>query len=54
MMDEVQSLSNLEYKNLYNKLDNVGKRNIYRIMVEKPKGKRPLGRKKHRWVDNIR
>jgi hypothetical protein len=22
--------------------------------VEKPEGKRPLGRQKHRWVDNIR
>jgi hypothetical protein len=30
------------------------KRNAYRILVEKPKGKRPLGRTSHRWVDNIK
>jgi hypothetical protein len=28
------------------------KRNAYRILVGKPKGKRPLGRPAHRWVDN--
>jgi hypothetical protein len=27
--------------------------NVYRILVGKPEGKRPLGRPKHRWVDNI-
>jgi hypothetical protein len=27
------------------------KRNTYRLLVGKPKGKRPLGRQ--RWVDNI-
>jgi hypothetical protein len=30
------------------------KRNAYRLLVGKPKGKRPLGRPRHRWVDNIR
>jgi hypothetical protein len=29
------------------------KRNAYRILVGKPGGKRPLGRQRHRWVDNI-
>jgi hypothetical protein len=29
------------------------KRNAYRILVGKPGGKRPLGRPRHRWVDNI-
>jgi hypothetical protein len=29
-------------------------RNIYRILVGKPEGKRPLGRSRRRWVDNIR
>jgi hypothetical protein len=24
------------------------------ILLEKPKGKRPLGRPRHRWKDNIR
>jgi hypothetical protein len=28
------------------------KRNVYRILVGKPEGKRPLGRPRHRWVDN--
>jgi hypothetical protein len=30
------------------------KRNAYRISVGKPKGKRPVGRTRRRWVDNIR
>jgi hypothetical protein len=30
------------------------KRNVYRLFVGKPEGKRPLGRPKHMWVDNIR
>jgi hypothetical protein len=30
------------------------KRNTYRILVGKPEGKRPLGRPRHRWVDNIK
>jgi hypothetical protein len=30
------------------------KRNAYRLMVGKPEGKRPLGRPRRRWVDNIR
>jgi hypothetical protein len=28
------------------------KRNTYRLLVGKPEGKRPLGRPRHRWVDN--
>jgi hypothetical protein len=28
------------------------KRNACRILVGKPEGKRPLGRPRHRWVDN--
>jgi hypothetical protein len=30
------------------------KRNGYRILVGKPEGKRPLGRPRRRWVDNIK
>jgi hypothetical protein len=30
------------------------KRNAYRILVGKPAGKRPLGRPRRRWVDNIK
>jgi hypothetical protein len=29
------------------------KRNAYRLLVGKPEGKRPLGRPRRRWVDNI-
>jgi hypothetical protein len=31
-----------------------GKRNAYRLLVGKPEGKRPLGRPRRRWVDNIK
>jgi hypothetical protein len=30
------------------------KRNAYRILVGKPQGKRPLGRPRRRWEDNIK
>jgi hypothetical protein len=29
-------------------------RNAYKILVGKPEGKRPLGRPRHRWEDNIK
>jgi len=29
-------------------------RNVYEILVGKPDGKRPLGRCRHRWEDNVR
>jgi hypothetical protein len=29
------------------------KRNAYRILVGNPEGKKPLGRPRRRWVDNI-
>ena len=29
-------------------------RGAYRVLLGKPKGKRPLGRPRRRWVDNIR
>jgi hypothetical protein len=29
-------------------------RHPYRILVGNPEGKRPLGRPRHRWVDNIK
>jgi hypothetical protein len=28
------------------------KRNVYRILVGKPEGKRPIGISRRRWVDN--
>jgi hypothetical protein len=30
------------------------KSGIYRVLVKKPEGKRPLGRPRHRWEDNIK
>jgi hypothetical protein len=30
------------------------KMNAYRILVGKPEGRRPLGRQRRRWVDNIK
>jgi hypothetical protein len=30
------------------------RRNAYRILVGKPEGKRPLGRPRRGWVDNIK
>jgi hypothetical protein len=33
---------------------NRGKRNAYKLLVGKPEGKRPLGRPRRRWVDNIK
>jgi hypothetical protein len=30
------------------------KRNAYRVVVRKPEGKRPQGRIRHRWEDNIK
>ena len=31
-----------------------GKRGVYRVLVGKPEGKRPLERPRHRWEDNIK
>jgi hypothetical protein len=30
------------------------KRNAYRLLVGKPEGRRPLGRPRRRWLNNIR
>jgi hypothetical protein len=30
------------------------KRNVYRLLVGKAEGKRPIGRPRHRWIDNIK
>ena len=30
------------------------KRGVYRVLLRKPEGKRPLGRSRRRWEDNIR
>jgi hypothetical protein len=33
---------------------NGGKRNVYKLLVGKPEGKRPLGIPRRRWIDNIK
>jgi hypothetical protein len=30
------------------------KRNVWRLLVEKPEGKRPVGRPRCRWINNIK
>jgi hypothetical protein len=30
------------------------KRNVYRLLVGKPERKRPLGRPRRRWIDNMK
>ena len=30
------------------------RRDVYRVLVGKPEGKRPLGRQRRRWEDNIK
>jgi hypothetical protein len=30
------------------------KRNVYRLLVGKPEGKRPVGRPRRSWMDNIK
>jgi hypothetical protein len=30
------------------------KRGVHRVLMGKPEGKRPLGRPRHRWEDNIK
>ena len=30
------------------------RRGIHRVLVGKPEGKRPLGKPRHRWEDNIK
>jgi hypothetical protein len=32
----------------------VGERSVHRVLVGKPEGKRPLGRPRRRWEDNIK
>jgi hypothetical protein len=29
-------------------------RGMYRVLVGKPEGKRPMGKLRHRWEDNVR
>jgi hypothetical protein len=55
---EEPSIANIGYYgilNLHNAVTRMGeKRNVYRLLVGKPQEKRPLGRPRRRWVDNIK
>ena len=43
------------FSNVFNYVARMSKeRGVYRFLVGKPKGKRPLGKPRRRWVDNIR
>ena len=35
-------------------IERMGERSVYRVLVGKPEGKRPLGRPRLRWEDNIK
>jgi hypothetical protein len=52
-----RKLHNEEVHNLYSLPSIIGmgeKRNVYRLLVRKPEGKRPLGRPRRRCIDNIK
>jgi hypothetical protein len=44
-----------EHVEIYVFLAHMGeRRNVYRVLVGKPEGKRPLGRPRRRWKDGIK
>jgi hypothetical protein len=52
-----RKLHNEELNNLYSSPSIVGvgeERGVHRVLVGKPEGKRPLGRPRRRWEDNIK
>jgi hypothetical protein len=66
---EWRKLHNEEFHNLYSSpniiksrrrkwaghVERMGEeRKVYRVLVGKPEGKRPLGRLRHRWEDGVR
>ena len=54
LSDFVMSSISLDDTHLRMIVGNGEERGVYRVLVGKPEGKRPLGRPRHRWVDNIR
>jgi hypothetical protein len=52
--DKNRTINNIQKRNICKKFTNGDKRNAYKILVGKSEGKRPLGRLKRRWVDNIK
>jgi len=52
---EWRRLHNEELNDLAEHVARMGReREVYKFLVRIPEGKRPLGRPRHRWVDNIR
>jgi hypothetical protein len=63
---EGRKLHNVELNDLYSSTNIVRviksrrmrwagqRRDVYRVLMGKPEGKRPLGRPRHRWEDNIK
>jgi len=46
---------NIEKNEMGGHVARIGERTgVYRILVGKPEGKRPLGRRRRRWEDNIK
>jgi hypothetical protein len=51
---ELRKLHNEELHDLHSSPNIVQETGMYRVLVGKPEGKRPLGRPRHRWENNIR
>jgi hypothetical protein len=51
-------LTEIRFVSLHNWVGHVARmgeeRNVYRVLMGKPEGKRPLGRPRHRWEDGFR
>jgi hypothetical protein len=52
MINESNSILNIKINP--SEISKVKTRNAYKILVGKPEGKRPLGRPRRRWVNNIK
>ena len=58
-MEKTSKVVHLEHSFVRCRKANISKhmgegRGVYRVLVGKPEGKRPLGRPRRRWEDNIR
>jgi hypothetical protein len=49
--DNSQRVSSCQLR-FFKIITNGEKRNVYRLLVRNPEGKRPLGRPRRRWIDN--
>ena len=54
-MDAKKLMNQKNYIMKHNKITRMGEdRGVHRVLVEKPDGKRPLGRPRRRWEDSIK